>query len=104
MRQHSHPTNRKPVNASELPERDSAKSIAEWHGGGCPGAGLAALEAIQGLESSHLWYAALADNLRRLGRTSDAAGRLRTAVTLAPTGTEQRLLRARLSAVMPDPA
>jgi RNA polymerase sigma factor (sigma-70 family) len=51
-----------------------------------PGAGLAALEAIRGL--------------RRLGQTSEAAGRLRTAVTLAPTETEQRLLQARLSAVM----
>jgi RNA polymerase sigma factor (sigma-70 family) len=67
-------------------------------------AGLAALENIQGLERSHLWHAALADNLRRLGRTSDAARRLRTAVTLAPTEREQRLLQARLSAVMPDPA
>jgi predicted RNA polymerase sigma factor len=67
-------------------------------------AGLAALEAIHGLERSHLWHAALADNLRRLGRTSDAARRLRTAVTLAPTESEQRLLQARLSALMNDPA
>ena len=66
-----------------------------------PKAGLAALEAIHGLERSHLWHAALADNLHRLGRTSDAARRLGTAVTLAPTETEQRLLQDRLSA-MPD--
>jgi RNA polymerase sigma factor (sigma-70 family) len=69
-----------------------------------PEAGLAALETIHGLERSHLWHAALADNLRQLGRTSDAAGRLRTAVTLAPTQTEQRLLQARLSALMTDRA
>jgi RNA polymerase sigma-70 factor (ECF subfamily) len=69
-----------------------------------PEAGLAALETIHGLERSHLWHAALADNLRRLGRTSDAAIRLRTAVALAPTETERRLLRARLSAMIPDPA
>jgi RNA polymerase sigma factor (sigma-70 family) len=69
-----------------------------------PEAGLAALETIRGLERSHLWHAALADNLRRLGRTSDAARRLRTAMTLAPTETEQRLLQARLSAIVPDPA
>jgi RNA polymerase sigma factor (sigma-70 family) len=69
-----------------------------------PEAGLAALEAIHGLEHSHLWHAALADNLRRLGRPSEAAGQLRTAVGLAPTETEQRLLRGRLSAVMPDPS
>jgi RNA polymerase sigma-70 factor (ECF subfamily) len=78
--------------AVALTERDGAE------------AGLAALETIHGLERSHLWHAALADNLRRLGRTSDAGRRLRTAVTLAPTETEQRLLQARLSAVMPGPA
>jgi RNA polymerase sigma-70 factor (ECF subfamily) len=36
--------------------------------------GLAALEAIVGMERSHLWHAALADNLRRLGRAAEAAG------------------------------
>jgi RNA polymerase sigma-70 factor (ECF subfamily) len=68
-----------------------------------PEAGLAALETIHGLEPSYLWHAALADNLRRLDRTSDAAVRLRTAVALAPTEAEQRLLRARLSAMIVDP-
>jgi RNA polymerase sigma factor (sigma-70 family) len=69
-----------------------------------PQAGLAALETIRGLERSHLWHAALAENLRRLGRTSDAAIRLRTAATLAPTETERRLLQARLNAATSDPA
>jgi RNA polymerase sigma factor (sigma-70 family) len=69
-----------------------------------PEAGLAALETINGLERSHLWHAALAENLRRLGRTTDAARQLRTAVTLAPTEGEQRLLQARLSVVLSDPA
>jgi len=67
-------------------------------------AGLAALESIKGLEHTHLWHAALADNLRRLGRTSDAAGRLRTALNLAPTETERRLLQARLGSLTPDQA
>ncbi len=67
-----------------------------------PAAGLAALETIDGLERSYLWHAALADNLRRLGRTNDAAERLRTAVNLAPTEAEQRLLQARLRAVLPE--
>jgi RNA polymerase sigma factor (sigma-70 family) len=67
-----------------------------------PDAGLAALEAIRGLERSHLWHAALADNLCKLGRSSEGAGRLRIAVTLAPTETEQRLLQARLTATMND--
>jgi RNA polymerase sigma-70 factor (ECF subfamily) len=75
-----------------------AVAVAERDG---PQAGLAALENIKGLDDSHLWHAALADNLRRLGRTSDAARRLRTAITLAPTEAEQRLLHARLDAMRP---
>jgi len=64
-----------------------------------PEAGLAALQAIVGLEQSYLWHAALADNLRRLGRMSDAAGELHDAVTLAPSEVEQRLLQGRLRKV-----
>ena len=64
-----------------------------------PEAGLAALKTIAGLEYSHLWHAALADNLRRLGHTSEAAGELHTAVTLAPSEVEQRLLQGRLRTV-----
>ena len=61
-----------------------------------PGAGLSALKAIAGLEYSYLWHAALAGNLRRLGHTSEAAGELHSAVTLAPSDVEQRLLQGRL--------
>ncbi len=68
-----------------------------------PEHGLAALEAIVGLELSHLWHAALADNLRRLGRTAEAAGELETAASLAPTEGERRLLLSRLLDVRPDP-
>jgi RNA polymerase sigma factor (sigma-70 family) len=89
------------ITSSPVVALNRAVALTERDG---PAAGLAALETIRGLERSHLWHAALADNLRRLGRTSDAARRLRTAVTLAPTETEQRLLQARLSAVMADPA
>jgi RNA polymerase sigma factor (sigma-70 family) len=89
------------ITANPVVALNRAVALTERDG---PEAGLAALETIDGLERSHLWHAALADNLRRLGRTSDAARRLRTAVTLAPTETEQRLFQARLSAVMPDPA
>ena len=64
-----------------------------------PEAGLAALKAIAGLEYSHLWHAALADTLCRLGRTSDAAGELHAAVTLAPSEVERRLLQGRLRTV-----
>jgi uncharacterized protein (TIGR02246 family) len=43
-----------------------------------------------------------ADNLRRLGRPGEAAGELHTAVTLAPTKAEQRLLQDRLNGVRSD--
>ncbi len=69
-----------------------------------PEHGLAALEAIVGLEQAHLWHAALADNLRRLGRTAEAAGELETAASLAPTEGERRLLVSRLLDVRPEPA
>jgi RNA polymerase sigma factor (sigma-70 family) len=69
-----------------------------------PEHGLAALEAIAGLERSHLWHAALADNLRRLGRTAEAAGELESAASLAPSEGERRLLLSRLLDVRPEPA
>jgi RNA polymerase sigma factor (sigma-70 family) len=89
------------ITANPVVALNRAVALTERDG---PEAGLAALEAIHGLERSHLWHAALAGNLGRLGRTSDAARRLRNAVTLAPNESEQRLLQARLSALMTDPA
>ena len=65
-----------------------AVAITERDG---PEHGLAALEAIVGMERSQLWHAALADNLRRLGRAAEAAGELETAAALAPTEGERRL-------------
>ena len=72
------------------------RAVAGLPSGDGPEAGLAALKTIVGLEYSHLWHAALADNLRRLGHTSEAAGEFHTAVTLAPSEAEQRLLQGRL--------
>jgi RNA polymerase sigma-70 factor, ECF subfamily len=69
-----------------------------------PEHGLAALVAIVGMGRSQLWHAALADNLRRLGRAAEAAGELETAAALAPTGGERRLLLSRLLDVRPEPA
>ena len=60
--------------------------------------------AIVGMERSHLWHAALADNLRRLGRTAEAAEELETAAALAPTEGERRLLLSRLLDVRSKPA
>lgn len=67
-----------------------------------PLAGLAVLDAIPGLGQSHLWHAARADALRRLGRPSEAREELRLAAGLAPTRPEKSLLVRRLDALSPD--
>ena len=84
--------------ANPIVALNRAVAVTERDG---PEHGLAALEAIVGLERSHLWHAALADNLRRLGRTAEAAGELETAASLAPTDGERRLLLSRLLDVRP---
>ena len=89
------------VAANPVVALNRAVAITERDG---PERGLAALEVIVGLERSHLWHAALADNLRRLGRTAEAAGELETAASLAPTEGERRLLLSRLLDVRPEPA
>ena len=80
---------------------NGAVAITECDG---PEHGLAALEAIVGVVRSHLWHAALADNLRRFGRAAEAAGELETAAALAPTEGERRLLLSRFLDVRPEPA
>jgi RNA polymerase sigma factor (sigma-70 family) len=84
------------ITANPVVALNRAIAVTERDG---PEAGLAALKTIVGLEYSHLWHAALADNLRRLGRPGDAAGELQTAVTLAPGDAERRLLQGRLNVV-----
>jgi predicted RNA polymerase sigma factor len=69
------------VVANPVVALNGAVAIAERDG---PGHGLAVLETIVGMERSHLWHAARADNLQRFGRAAEAAGALETA-TLAPT-------------------
>jgi RNA polymerase sigma factor (sigma-70 family) len=88
------------ITANPVVALNRAVAVAERDG---PEAGLAALKTIVGLEYSHLWHAARADNLGRLGRTSEAAGELQAAVTLAPSEPERRLLRERLRALRPEP-
>lgn len=60
---------------------------------------LADLDSIAGLDRSHLWHAARADALRRLGRGGEAAAELQAAIGLAPTGPDLRLLETRLAAL-----
>jgi len=66
-----------------------------------PAAGLAALDAITAMARSHLWHAARAEALRRLGDTGQAREALRQAVELAPTAPERRLLSRRLDEMPP---
>src|SRR6202044_991679 len=84
------------ITANPVVALNRAIAVTERDG---PEAGLAALKTIVGLEYSHLWHAALADNLRRLGRMSEAAGELHTPVTPAPSEVGQRLLQGRLRKV-----
>ena len=93
------PEGRPPMPSS--PITAAAVAITERDG---PQYGLAALGAIVGIERSHLWHAALADNLRRLGRTAEAAEELETAAALAPAEGERRLLLSRLLDVRSEPA
>jgi len=67
-------------------------------------AGLAALDALDGLGGlggSHLWHAARAEQLRRLGRDVEAAGAYTAALACAATEPERRFLRSRRAAVHP---
>jgi RNA polymerase sigma-70 factor (ECF subfamily) len=61
-----------------------------------PAAGLALLEAIDGLDRYHLWHAARADLLRRLDRPDEAATAYRRAHELATNPADRRFLAGRL--------
>jgi RNA polymerase sigma factor (sigma-70 family) len=61
-----------------------------------PGAGLALIDGIDGLERYHLLHAARADLLRRLDRRAEAAAAYRQAHELATTPADRRFLAGRL--------
>ncbi len=71
--------------------RAAARAMADG-----PEAGLALLDGIEGLESFHLYHAARADLLRRLGRTGSAADAYRRALEFVTNVAEERFLRRRL--------
>jgi RNA polymerase sigma-70 factor (ECF subfamily) len=58
--------------------------------------GLALLERISGLDRYHLWHAARADLLERLGRYDEAASSYRRALELSTNPAEQRFIARRL--------
>jgi RNA polymerase sigma-70 factor (ECF subfamily) len=61
--------------------------------------GLAAIDAIEGLDGYLHLHAARADLLRRLGRDEEARAAYRRALALAGGAGEQRFLRRRLAAL-----
>ena len=64
-----------------------------------PGAGLPLVEALGGeLDDYHLFHAARADLLRRLGRADEAADAYRRALSLATNPAERTFLARRLAA------
>ncbi len=84
------------ISANPAVALNRAVAVTERDG---PAAGLVALDKIKGMQQSHLWHTARADALRRLGAAEPARQELRTALELAPTAPERRLLSARLAAL-----
>ncbi len=62
-----------------------------------PEAGLASIDAIEGLGDYHPLHGARADLLRRLGREAEAAAAYERALALAPNPVERRFLERRLA-------
>lgn len=85
------------LNPAPVVELNRAVAVAM---AGDPAAGLAIADALDvsgTLAGYHLLPATKADLLRKLGRTMEAAAAYRSAIELAPTGSERRFLRARLA-------
>jgi RNA polymerase sigma-70 factor (ECF subfamily) len=79
--------------ATPVTELNRAVAVSMTHG---PGAALVLVEALaDDLAGYYLHAATLADLYARLGRADEADAALATAIELAPTGAERRLLRER---------
>jgi RNA polymerase sigma-70 factor (ECF subfamily) len=81
------------VHDTPVARLNRAAALGERDG---PGAGLAAVEAVGGLDGYPLWHAARGELLRRLGRPGAAAGAYRSALALGPNQAQRRHLAARL--------
>jgi len=84
------------VQPSPVVELNRAVAVAMAEG---PEAGLARLDALDGLDRYHLLHATRADLLRRLGRTEEAAASYRQALELATNPVERAFLERRLDEV-----
>jgi RNA polymerase sigma-70 factor (ECF subfamily) len=84
--------------ATPVTELNRAVAVSMAHG---PEVALPLVEALAAdLDGYYLHAATLADLLARLGRTTEAAEALTTAIDQAPTGAERRLLRERRAALL----
>jgi RNA polymerase sigma-70 factor, ECF subfamily len=84
--------------ATPVTELNRAVAVSMAHG---PEAALSLVEALaDDLADYYLYAATLADLYARLGRTTEAAGALETAIEQAPTGAERRLLRERRASLL----
>lgn len=72
------------------------RAVAVGHVSG-PADGLAALDAVEGLEGWHLYWAAKADFLRRLGRVDAAAASYRRALECPANDADKQFLARRLA-------
>ena len=79
---------------SPVVELNRAVAVAMAHG---PEAGLALVDAIDGLDGYRLYHAARADLLRRAGRPREAEPVYRRALELTPNPVERRFLERRLA-------
>jgi RNA polymerase sigma-70 factor (ECF subfamily) len=79
---------------SPVVELNLAVAVAMRDG---PEAGLASIDAVEGLDDYHPLHAARADLLRRLGREAEAATAYERALALAPNPVERRFLERRLA-------
>ncbi len=84
------------VAPSPVVELNRAVAIAMADG---PGAALPLLDRIEGLDDYHLFHAARADLLRRLGRPADAAAAYERALAHATNEAERSFLERRLAEV-----
>src|SRR5262249_15143497 len=74
-----------------------AVAVAMWRG---PEAGLALVDELaRQLEDYHLWHAARADLLRRLGKTKPARDAYKAALARVGSDPERRFLERRLASL-----
>jgi RNA polymerase sigma-70 factor (ECF subfamily) len=79
---------------SPIVELNRAVAVAMADG---PERGLAAADAVAGLEDYRYLHSTRADLLRRLGRDDEARAAYERALELTPEGAEREFLAARLS-------